>query len=177
MKKVWGKRPLSSFSFSVVSCTTFSPTFSFICLSHSLPSLCDVAQGEQKCNVKALTTECMDTHTAERDVHVWNEISAQSVGVAAIKHIKLYSFKVATRKKLHKSLHGVIVKLLQSSNNCVSGFFYVFSSQINPRSHEAKRASTNPKCCRDSIDLFSLAACDLATRYKIFKQLLISTLF
>lgn len=174
---MWGKRPLSSFSFSVVSCTTFSPTFSFICLSHSLPSLCDVAQGEQKCNVKALTTECMDTHTAERDVHVWNEISAQSVGVAAIKHIKPYSFKVATWKKSHKSLHGVIVKLLQSSNNCVWVFYVFFTDKPKKSWSRTERASTNPKCCRDSIDLFSLAACDLATRYKIFKQLLITTLF
>lgn len=145
MKKVWGKRPLSSFSFSVVSCTTFSPTFSFICLSHSLPSLCDVAQGEQKCNVKALTTECMDTHTAERDVHVWNEISAQSVGVAAIKHIKLYSFKVATRKKLHKSLHGVIVKLLQSSNNCVSGFFLCLLFADKPKKSWSQACLNKPQ--------------------------------
>lgn len=54
----------------------------------------------------------------ERDNHVWNEISAQSEGVGAIKHIKLFSFKVS-RYKLHRSLLLMMVKLLQFTNHCV----------------------------------------------------------
>lgn len=37
-------------------------------ISHSLPPLlCDLAWGKQTCNVKALTTECMDAHTQQRE--------------------------------------------------------------------------------------------------------------
>lgn len=78
----------------------------FLQLSVSpIPHIRDLARGEQTCNVKTLTTECMDTRTnpAEGDVHVWNEISAQSVGVAAIKRIELFSSKVSSSKS-HKIL-------------------------------------------------------------------------
>lgn len=94
------------------------PTISTLHSSHS-PPLRNLARGKQTCNVKALTTE-MDTHTRSRNTHVWNEISAQSVGVAAIKHIKLFSFKVSS-DKLHKSSHLLTV------NNCFLSYL-----QINP---------------------------------------------
>ena len=123
--KKWKKEPLFSlFHFHCLSASVFQHVFLTIYLLYSPlppppPRFCDLAWGKQICDVKALTTEYMDT--AERDVHVWNEISAQSVGVAAIKHIKPFGFKVSSRKIAH-------ILWSHSCNNCVSSPL----SQINP---------------------------------------------
>lgn len=46
----------------------FLPSLSAtIYLFHSPPLICDLAQGKQTSNAKALTTEFMDTHTQQRE--------------------------------------------------------------------------------------------------------------
>lgn len=84
-----------SCSLSFILCSPSSHPCSPL-LSNRSPPLCDIAQGKQTWHVTALRMVCEHTHAEERNAHVWNEISAQSVGVAAIK--QLFGFKVSFNK-------------------------------------------------------------------------------